>query len=252
MKNPDVARRHDRILSLLATHGAVSAAMLADLLGVTVQTVRADLRALEDGGTIRRRHGAAHLVTPGALPALAVVAPDEAARIGAAVARIIPPGASVALGSGPTVEAAARALSRHAGLSVFTNNIHAVLALHLAPQVTVSLAGGRVRLRDLDFTGSDSVEFFAHVRADFAVLSVAGLSPAGDLLDVTMDEIRARRAIFDCARHRILVLDQSRIGHSAPCAHDKIWAADTVICGRDLPDVARQGLARAGRRCVVV
>lgn len=250
MKKSDVARRHDRILSLLAQHALLSAASLAELLGVTVQTVRTDLRMLDEEGVIRRRHGTAHLATPGDnigfQPRLAV-SRDEKARIGEAVAKLIPPGASVALGTGTTVEAVARALSRHSDLTVFTNSIHTVLALHLAPKVTVSLAGGAVRLRDLDFIGAESVDFFAHVRADFAVFSVGGLSPAGDLLDFNMEEIRARRAIFDCARHRILVMDQSKFGRTAPHAHGKVWAVDSVFSGRELPEHIRQELYLAGQ-----
>lgn len=255
MKHTDVARRHDRILSLLASHASLSAAALAELLDVTVQTVRTDLRQLDEEGSIRRRHGAAHLVTPGdniGYQPRQALSRDEKARIGAAVAQIIPPGASVALGTGTTVEAVARALSRHEGLTVFTNSIHAVLALHLAPRVAVSLAGGAVRLRDLDFIGSESVEFFARVRADFAVFSVGGIGPGGDLLDFNMEEVRARRAIFDCARHRILVADGSKIARAAPHAHGRLWAADTVVCGGDLPEEVGQEMQLTGRHLVRV
>ena len=253
MKNTETARRRDRILSLLASHASLSAAALADLLSVTVQTIRSDLRLMDEEGVVRRRHGSAHLVTPGDnigyQPRLAL-SQGEKARIGEAVASVIPPGASVALGTGTTVEACARAMARHEGLTVFTNNIHAVLALHLSPGVTVSLAGGVVRLRDLDFIGSESVEFFARLRPDFAVFSVGGVSPSGDLMDFNMEEVRARRAIFDCARHRILVIDQSKFGRAAPHAHGKLWAAETVICGRDLPGEMQQELQLSGRRMI--
>lgn len=255
MKNSDIARRHDRILTLLAGHASLSAGALADLLCVTVQTIRSDLRMLDEEGIVRRRHGSAHLVTPGDnigyQPRMAV-SRDEKARMGEAVARLIPVGSSVALGTGTTVEASARAMARLEGLTVFTNSIHAVLALHLAPKVAVSLAGGAVRLRDLDFIGSESVEFFARLRPDYAVFSVGGISAAGDMLDFNMEEVRARRAIFDCARHRILVVDQSKIGRAAPHSHGKLWSADTVICGGDLPEPIAQEMRIAGRRYIRV
>lgn len=253
MKNTDIARRHDRILSLLASHASLSAAALAERLSVTVQTIRSDLRMLDEEGAIRRRHGSAHLLKPGDnigyQPRMAI-SRDEKVRIGEAVAGVIPPGASVALGTGTTVEACARALARHEGLTVFTNNLHVVLALQMAPKVSVSVAGGSVRLRDLDVIGSESVEFFARLRPDYAVFSVGGISPSGDMLDFTMEEVRARRAIFDCARHRILVADQSKIARAAPHAHGKLWAVETVVCGRDLPGEIQQEMTLAGRRII--
>ncbi|WP_375597505.1 DeoR/GlpR family DNA-binding transcription regulator [Devosia sp. Naph2] len=255
MKNSDIARRHDRILSLLASHASLSASALADLLSVSVQTIRSDLRMLDEEGAIRRRHGAAHLLTPsdniGYEPRLEV-SRDEKSRIGDVVAGLIPPGASVALGTGTTVEACARALAHHEGLTVFTNSIHAVLALHLAPKVSVSLAGGTVRLRDLDFIGAESVDFFAGLRLDYAVFSVGGLSPNGDMLDFNMAEVRARRAIFDCARHRILVADQSKIGRPAPHAWGKLWEAETIVCGGYLAPSVQEEVKLGGQTMVQV
>lgn len=254
MKSPEIARRHDRITSLLASHDSLSAAALADLLSVTVQTIRSDLRMLDQEGTIRRRHGSAYLLTPGDnigyQPRLEM-SRDEKARIGEAVASIIPPGASVALGTGTTVEACARALCRHEGLTVFTNSIHAVLALHLAPRISVSLAGGAVRLRDLDFIGSESVEFFAGLRLDYAVFSVGGISPDGDLLDFNMEEVRARRAIFESARHRIVVADQSKLGRPAPHAFGTLWDAETIVSGSEMPSLMDE-LEQADTRFIQV
>ncbi|MEO9299684.1 DeoR/GlpR family DNA-binding transcription regulator [Devosia alba] len=255
MKNSDIARRHDRILSLLASHESLSALALADLLSVSVQTIRSDLRMLDEEGAVRRRHGAAHLLTPrdniGYEPRLEV-SRDEKSRIGDAVANTIAPGATIALGTGTTVEACARALAHHEGLTVFTNSIHAVLALHLAPKVSVSLAGGNVRLRDLDFIGLESVDFFAGLCLDYAVFSVGGLSPAGDMLDFNMAEVRARRAIFDCARHRILVVDQSKIGRPAPHAYGKLWEAETIVCGRELAGNLQDEMRLAGHTTIKV
>lgn len=255
MKNSDIARRHDRILSLLASHASLSASALADLLSVSVQTIRSDLRMLDEEGVIRRRHGAAHLLTPGdniAYEPRLEVSRDEKSRIGEVVAGMVPPGATIALGTGTTVEACARALAQHEGLTVFTNSIHAVLALHLAPKVSVSLAGGTVRLRDLDFIGSESVDFFAGLRLDYAVFSVGGLSPAGDMLDFNMAEARARRAIFECARHRILVADQSKIGRPAPHAYGKVWQAETIVCGGALAQSAQDEVKFAGHAVIQV
>jgi len=110
-----------------------------------------------------------------------------------------------------------------------------VLAPHLAPNLSVSLAGGAVRLRDLDFIGAESVDFFTGLRVDYAVFSVVVISRDGDMRDFNMAEERVRESIFACARHRILVVDQSKIGSPAPHAFGKLWHADTVVCGGAMP-----------------
>ena len=112
MTTDEGARRRDQIVNLLSAYGELSAKAMADMLAVTVQTVRADLRALDDAAVVRRRHGSARLAVPaeniGYLPRMSV-SRSEKDRIGAAVAGLLPDGASVALGTGTTVEAVARA-----------------------------------------------------------------------------------------------------------------------------------------------
>jgi len=253
MQNSEAARRRDRIVNLLSTYGELSAAALSEMLDVSVQTLRADLRVLDESRVVRRRHGGATLAEAGEnisyQPRLAV-SRDEKNRIGAAVARLIPNGATVALGTGTTVEAVARALTGHEGLTVATNNIHVVLALRAAERVTVLLAGGKVRLRDLDFIGAESCEFFEGLRFDHAIFSVGGVSEEGDLLDFNLDEIRARQAITGAARERTLVVDHAKIGRPAPHRWSRIQALERVVCGGTLPDELRMSVTEGG--CAVL
>ncbi len=248
MKKGDAARRRDHIVNLLSSYGELSATALADMLGVTAQTLRADLRALDEAGIVRRRHGGATLTSAteniSYQPRLAV-SRDEKNRIGAAVAASIPNGATVALGTGTTVEAVARALTNHEGITVATNNIHVVLALRTAERITVLLAGGEVRLRDLDLIGAESLEFFAGLKFDHAIFSVGGLSGDGELLDFNLDEIRARQAISACARTRTLVVDHAKIGRQAPHRWGRMQDLERVVCGGICP----VPLKEAGRRC---
>ncbi|PIL14334.1 hypothetical protein P775_26885 [Puniceibacterium antarcticum] len=230
----------------MSSYGELSASALAEMLDVTVQTLRADLRALDELRIVRRRHGGAMLAAASDnidyQPRLAV-SRDEKNRIAAAVAKMIPNGATVALGTGTTIEAVARALVGHEGLTVATNNIHVVLALRMAEHITILLAGGKVRLRDLDLIGAESSEFFGGLRFDHAVFSVGGVSETGDLLDFNLDEIRARQAISCCARERTLVIDHAKIGRLAPHCWGSIQGLDRIICGGPLA----KSLKMAGR-----
>jgi DeoR family glycerol-3-phosphate regulon repressor len=255
MSAPDLARRRDRIVNLLSIHGSLSAADLAGRLAVSVQTIRTDLRELDEQGVIRRRHGEASLnrgtENIGYQPRLAI-ARDEKGRIGQAVAGLVPDAARVALGTGTTVEEVARALVGRENLLVATNNIHAVLALRAAPGVTVHLAGGKVRLRDLDIIGAESQEFFGQFRLDVAIFSCGALSPQGEVMDFTPEEIRARRAIAACGARTVLILDSTKIGRPAPLKHGHLWDYDLVVHAGSLPDATRDACTAADCRLIAV
>lgn len=51
--------RYDRIMNLLQKDGAVSRVKLAEMLGVTPETVRRDLTYMESEGLLIRVHGGA-------------------------------------------------------------------------------------------------------------------------------------------------------------------------------------------------
>ena len=253
MEKTDTERRRDHIVNLLSSHGDLSAGALAEMLDVTVQTVRADLRMLDEARIVRRRHGVATLNVAseniGYHPRLDV-SRDEKSRIAAAVAALIPHGATIALGTGTTVEAVARALTGHKGLTVATNNIHVVLALRMAERATILLAGGEVRLRDLDMIGAESMEFFDGLSFDHAVFSVGGITEEGALLDFNLGEIRARKAIGAAARERTLVVDHAKIGREAPYRWGEMQALERAVCGGPMPPALKAAGAAAG--CEVI
>ncbi|WP_353350602.1 DeoR family transcriptional regulator [Aquicoccus sp. SU-CL01552] len=127
------------IIALLSEYDALSAVELSGRLAVSVQTVRADLRDLDEAAIVQRRNGKVRLRQQseniGYLPREAI-AQQEKQRIVPAVENRIPEGARVALGTGTTVEQCARFLASHENLFVASNSIHAVCALQNAPGAT--------------------------------------------------------------------------------------------------------------------
>lgn len=254
MRRSDLNRRRDEIIALLCEADALSAADLARHLGVSVQTIRTDLRDLDEAALVHRRNGVARLRQQseniGYAPRISV-ARAEKHQIAIATRDLVADGARVALGTGTTVEACARMLAAsRTGLFVATNNIHAVVALQGAPEVEVALAGGAVRLRDLDMIGAASAAFFANYRVDLAIFSCGGLSREGEILDYNADEVVARLALGDCARRRILVMDQAKLGRDLPFRKDRIWDYDAVVTGAELPPELQSRCQDAG--CEVI
>ncbi|MGO1120714.1 DeoR/GlpR family DNA-binding transcription regulator [Rhodovibrionaceae bacterium A322] len=237
MKRDDLTQRRDQIVELLSVYGSLSAQALADRLAVSVQTIRADLRDLDESALVQRRNGVARLRQQSEnmayLPREAL-SRSEKQSIAVTVKNLVPNGARVALGTGTTVEQCARMLATRTSLFVATNSLHAAMALQQAPQATVVLAGGEIRLRDMDLIGVASVEFFANYRVDQAIFSCGGLSEEGEVLDYNAEEVAARQAIVRCARQSILVVDSTKFGRDLPCRVGKVWDYDRVVTAADL------------------
>ena len=118
------SKRHGEILRLVQEEGTISIADLATKLGVSLETVRRDVKPLTSDGTVLKMHGAI------GLPSMAGEAPferrmrenaDAKRRIARSVAATIVDGDSVMLDTGTTTSFLARELLGHRRLTVITS-----------------------------------------------------------------------------------------------------------------------------------
>ena len=213
-------RRPD-IMAIARREGRVTVDGLVARLGVTPQTVRRDLAALAEEGTLTRVHGGAVLATGSAAMAWAdrraLAAPAKAAIAAAAAARI-GSGASLFLDIGTTTEAVAEALIGRALSLVVTNNLNVARTLGDAEAEAppIVLTGGRLRAADAALVGEMAAEGARRFRPDWAVLGCSALSADGAILDHDLSEVGVARAVMGGAGRTMLVADAGKLARRAP------------------------------------
>lgn len=251
MKPSDLHQRRDRILALLAEHGELSASDLSGQLGVSVQTIRTDLRGLDEAALVQRRNGVARIRQQAeniAYSPRLSASRLEKQRIAQRVQGLVSDGDRIALGTGTTVVHCARLLANRQNLFVVTNSMHAVIALQHAPGARVEMAGGQVRLRDLDFVSATSWQFFDSFRVDTAIFSCGGVSENGDVLDFNSDEIAVRKAIAACAKKTVLVADSAKFGRDLPCRSGSVSDYDVFVSAASLSETLQEKCDHANCR----
>jgi len=237
----EISARQSEIAELVRSEGFVSIEDLAVRFGVTAQTIRKNVNGLSDLGMLRRVHGGVQTANHGNLEfqTREVLRLAEKRRIAAAVAAMIPNGASLALSIGTTPLIVARALAGHARLRILTNNLHAAFAVRTIDSVEVSIPGGAIRLSDGDIVGQPAVEFFSRFQVDFGIFGVAAVGAGGELLDFHEEEVAARQAVMENCRQSFLVLDGSKFARQAHVRGGSIADVDHVFS--DVPPP--QGIA---------
>lgn len=231
--------RHEQILQLAKEHGRVTVETLAELFGVTPQTIRKDLNDLCDQRLLTRIHGGALLpsgIENMEYEARRELAADEKRAIGRAAADLIPDKASLFINIGTTTEAVSDALLDHQGLMVITNNINVANRMRVYPSLEVIIAGGVVRGSDGGVVGEAAVDFFRQFKVDYAVIGVSAIDEDGALFDYDFREVKVAQAIIANARHVVLVSDSSKFDRAAPVRIGHISQVDTFITDR-CPDL---------------
>src|SRR2546423_7280186 len=210
-------RRH-RILERLRVQGRVLASDLVTEFEVSPDTVRRDLRELDDAGALRRVHGGA-LPRRGdsdPLPIRARRAPEAKASIARRAAQLVSDGQVVMLDGGTTTLEVAHALPERLRATVVTNSLPIALELADRPGLDVIAVGGNVRSRSRVTVGAASVATLAAVRADVLFLGVCGLHPEIRITVEDPEEREGKRAMIAGAAEIVGLADHDKLGTALP------------------------------------
>ncbi len=205
--------RQRRLLEAVSRHVTVSVEDLAQQLEVTPQTVRRDVKLMEEAQLLARYHGGVGL--PSSVENIdysqrQVLNIDAKRRIAAAVAERVRPGCSLLINIGTTTEEVARALVHHQGLHVVTNNLNVAAILSDQPGCEVILAGGVVRGRDRGIVGESTIDFIRQFKVDVGIIGVSSIEPDGTLRDFDPREVKVAQTIIEQSREVWLVADQDK------------------------------------------
>jgi len=223
-------RRHQPILQVLRSGGTSSVTDLAEQLDASAATIRRDLLKLEADGLLTRVHGGA--VVEEDQPSFseaAAVRVDEKDAIAARAAAMIEDGQSVILDSGTTVHRLALQL-RGRRLTVITNNLAVYDELNDDENIDLMLLGGMVIRESRMLDGFMAEDNLRQVHADWLFMGACGLRPGGQVMDTTVAEVPARRAMITAGDKVVLLADRSKFpgtGMVKICGPEDLYALVT-------------------------
>jgi DeoR/GlpR family transcriptional regulator of sugar metabolism len=234
------AERRSLILDRLRRQGRVLAADLSAELDVSADTIRRDLRELDEAGLIRRVHG-------GALPPLGDAAPfairsrralEAKASIARRAAALVEDGQLVGLDGGTTTLELARALPPDLRATIVTTSPPIALALADRPGLTVTLIGGTLRPGLLVTVGPEAVAALQLIRADVMFLGVCGLHPEIGITTEDLEERHVKAAMIDGAAEVVALADHDKLGTAMSVVVAPLTAVTQLVTDADASEPA--------------
>jgi DeoR family glycerol-3-phosphate regulon repressor len=208
------SKRQTDILRLLESEGTIGIAELAARLGVSLETVRRDLKPLAGLGAVIKTHGEVGLPSSmGEAPFEKRMRENSAAKkaIAAHVAATIRDGDSIMMDTGTTTSFLARALIGHRRLTVVTNSSDIARTLATVNGNRVYMAGGELRSDNGAALGSTAIEFVGRFSVTHAIVSAGGVDAEG-VMDFDLDEADFARMALSRGQRRLVVCDHTKFG----------------------------------------
>lgn len=249
--------RRNRILELLDEREFVSVAELAEAFQLTEMSVRRDLKSLSTEGRVARVRGGAtrpQLAQASRGYAAAVKRnPEEKARIAAAAAELIEPGAAFFY-SGSTVARVASSLPARMrpSLTMVTNSLPLIdqVSTWLDPHLVV--VGGLYLPQYMALVGPQAIGTLEELSADIAVVGCDGLSAEGGLTTPHQLVAEVGAKMIANAHRTIVVADYSKLGRRGFTPIAPVSAVDVLVTDRAADREEIAALRDAGLEVIVV
>lgn len=248
-----LSKRHGEILRLVQENGTVTIADLAERMGVSLETVRRDVRPLTEEGMVLKMHGAI------GLPAFAGEAPferrmrDQAAEkraIARLVSESISDGDSIMMDTGTTTSFLARELLGHRRLTVVTNSSDIARTLSTVNGNKVYMAGGELRSDNGAAFGMSAIEFVSRFTVTHAIVTTSALDASG-IMDVTLEEAEFARTVLSRGARSLVVTDHTKFGRPGLVRVCRLSEFGELATDRPPPPDIAEALASAGVRVSV-
>ncbi|MGW0759231.1 DeoR/GlpR family DNA-binding transcription regulator [Streptomyces sp. NPDC002814] len=231
--------RQREIVRVARASGSVDVTALAAELGVAKETVRRDLRALEDHGLVRRTHGGAYPVeSAGFETTLAFRATShvpEKRRIATAAAELLGDAETVFVDEGFTPQLIAEALPRDRPLTVVTASLPVAGTLAEVEGISVLLLGGRVRSGTLATVDHWTTKMLAGFVIDLAFIGANGISREHGLTtpDPAVSEVKAQAV--RASRRTVFAGVHTKFGAVSFCRFAGVGAVEAIVTSTLLP-----------------
>ena len=236
---PEERRR--RILEKLAAEGRVFAADLCRFLRVSEDTIRRDLKDLDEAGRLRKVHGGAlaRAQEAQAHGERERVNPEQKRALAQVAAARVRPGQVLLLDGGTTLLEVARALPRELRATVLTVSPLVSLALAEHPGLEVHLLGGRLHPRALTTVGAQTLETLSRVRADLCLLGVCGLHAEAGITSAFAEEAVIKRTMIQNAAETVAVVTADKLGTVSPFGVAPAARLAALVTEAAVPEAAR-------------
>lgn len=230
--------RQKEISEAVMAEGSMRIDELAERFGISLMTVHRDLDELESRGLLRKNRGTVTATSTSLVESSDVYRltrqSAEKESLASVAIEFVEPGQAIILDDSTTVLRLARHLPRKAPLTVITSTLTLMNELRGTSGLTIIGVGGQYYNWCSAFMGPMTVQAIRGLHADVFFMSTSAI--IDDMAFHQYPEtVETKRAMFDAASRRILLVDHTKFEKQALYAVAPLRSFDTVIVDDQTP-----------------
>ena len=247
-----LSAREKQIIQFLTESPSVTPHELGKRLGVSVVTIRTDLKNLAARGFITRTHG-------GALPAFhksildrQSVRTEEKNRIARAAADLVQDGDTVMIVAGTTTALIAKYLLGKGHIHIVTDSTLLLPYVRSNPALSLTVVGGEFSTSTESFGGPLAIEAVQRFNVKIAFIGTDGFTLERGLSTHLVEGAEMVKSMAAHADKTVLLSDSTKYGRSGFVTIMPLNAVDTLISDTDFNAATAALLREQGLEVLLV
>ncbi|WP_343485871.1 DeoR/GlpR family DNA-binding transcription regulator [Allomuricauda sp. d1] len=196
------AERHQIILNEVQLHNRVLLGDIAEELNVSIDTVRRDVKELDEQHLLRKVHGGAIALGFNTLTiqGQGVYALVEKRKIAEKAIKLIRPGQVLLISGGTTNVELVRMLPPKLELTCFTPNLAVAVQLLNKPNVETILIGGKLVTDSQIAVGGSAINMLSDIRADLCFLGTNSIHSEAGITEFDWEIVQLKKAMISASK----------------------------------------------------
>jgi DeoR family fructose operon transcriptional repressor len=223
--------RQRLILGEVELHNRILLTDIAEMLDVSVDTVRRDVKELDAEEKLRKVHGGA--VSLGFVsPATAggpTYALEEKRAIASKALGMLREGAVIFIDGGTTCLELARMIPENRELTCFTLSLPVALQLLQKPKIKVILLGGEVSNTSQMCMGPVVIQALSEIRVDYGFIGTGYVDALHGLTEIDWDVVQLKKAVVRASKKTVLLCISEKLNSQHRFRTCDISAINTLI-----------------------
>jgi len=208
--------RKTKLLSHLSEKGSILVKDASQMFGVTEETIRRDLKELENQGLLLRTHGGA-ISTDDAKSEFPLeirqgINISGKNAIGREAAKHVIDGDTIMLDASTSCLFLAKHIKEKKSLTVITNSEKIIFELSNSDEITLISTGGILRHKSMSYIGKSAQTSLENYVADKVFFSCKGFLPERGLMDSNEQESQIKRTMISRSQKAIFLCDKTKFG----------------------------------------
>ncbi len=230
--------RQQTILTQVELHNRVLLTDIAERLDVSIDTVRRDVKELDQESKLRKVHGGAISLgyTTNSARNNNIYALSQKIIIAEKAASLLKNGAVIFIDGGTTCMEFARIIPLDIQLTCFTLSLPVAMELNNKPNVEVIFVGGHISKEAQITVGASATNMLSEIKVDYSFIGTGYVDESYGLTDFDWDIVQVKKAVIKASKKAVLLCISEKLNSQHRYKICDINAIDTMVTELDWND----------------